>query len=555
MSKTKLHAHIPGLPQKSHEFRLGDSQIVYDDDKNAILIDGGEGDLWKKMLAFIKGNGLNHVTFILTHWHPDHDCALRAALESPDIIVDKIYAPPLWELRTIPDGVGEYRRGAQIIGLARDLGKAIVYPTAGKVLSIKVGAIRCWLWRRKVNKSDTVDYQVNNTSIQTYFPDLEYHTGGDMINAFAGYLRGHKKYKITGFKINHHGNSQKQEECELLEAAGAKICYYNDWEPKGVSIGGTSFTKYGAKNCKEHFVVLRPFWDIDITADGAGHVTWAQNGKKWTYDIDYGAAAKRAAAVIEKTQATVTRALRDMKTLYGMDVSFAQGTIDWDKAAKEIDFVILQCGYGQDRTSQDDKTFSQNAAECERLGIPYGIYLYSYAGSTSASAGEAAHALRLAKGRQLSLPIYDDLEETRYGSAAAGVMSVFGQKVEAAGYWAGLYTGEYYYNDHLGGVTRFTKWIAKYGANNGRMGNPPNVKSVAIWQYSSKGRISGVSGVVDINVMFDDLIKAVTGKDYIQAARDVWADKYGGGEERIKKLTAAGFDPRIVQHLVDRMTA
>ena len=550
MAKKKLHVHVPSLPQKTYEFARGDSQVVYDDDKNAILIDGGQGELFTKMAAFLKKKGIKHVTFVLTHWHPDHDCALRSALQSPDIIIDKIYAPPLWELNTIPDGVGEYRRGAQIIGLARELKKEIVYPAPNKVLAIKVGAIRCWLWRRKANSKDYVNYQVNNTSVHAYFPDIAYHTGGDMIDAFTEYLKRHKKYRIVGFKINHHGNSLDDEQSGLLKKNGAKICWYNDFEPKGVGIGETNFSKYGAGRAKRHFIVLRPFSDINIDTDGAGNVVWAQDGKKWVFPLDE--SKKSSVAVLEPSPKPV-QGFRDMREMFGVDVSYAQGKIDWDKAEKEIDFAILQCGYGQNQTSQDDKQFARNASECERLGIPYGIYLYSYAGNTTKAASEADHALRLAKGRQLSLPIYDDIEEQSIAGAAIGSMSVFGQKVEAAGYWAGLYAGEYYYNAHLGSVTRFSKWIAKYGPNNGKQNTPPNVSNVAIWQYSSRGKVSGINGYVDVNVMYTDLIKAVTGKDYIQAARDVWANKYGSGEERVRKLKEAGFDPRIVQHFVNRI--
>ena len=82
-----LHVYIPGLAQKSYEYRRGDSQVIYDDQKHAVLIDGGEGDLWSKMRAFLEKNGLKHVTFVLSHWHPDHDCGLRYALESSYVIV------------------------------------------------------------------------------------------------------------------------------------------------------------------------------------------------------------------------------------------------------------------------------------------------------------------------------------------------------------------------------------------------------------------------------------------------------------------------------------
>ena len=286
-----LHIHIPSLPQKGYEYRRGDSTIVYDDNKHCILIDGGEGDYWKQTRAYLEDKGLQHVTFVLSHWHPDHDCALRSALESSYVIVDKIYCPPIWELNTIPDGVGDYRRAAAIIGLARNLDKEIVYIPASKTQWIKVGSIRMWLWRRKATKADYVNYQVNNTSVACYFPDLAYWTMGDAITSDVNYFKSFKaKRPIIGFKMCHHGNAEGEADCETLKAAGAKICWYNDWEPKGVAIGGTSFSKYGAKNCNNHFVTLRPFSDITIQSDGKT-VTWKHGSQKWTYTIDGAAPA------------------------------------------------------------------------------------------------------------------------------------------------------------------------------------------------------------------------------------------------------------------------
>lgn len=540
-----LHIHIPSLPQTGHEYRRGDATIVYDDNKHAILIDGGEGDYWKQTRAYLEDKGLQHVTFVLSHWHPDHDCAIRSALESSYVIVDKIYCPPIWELQTIPDGVGDYRRAAAIIGLARELDKEIVYIPAAKTTWVKVGAIRMWLWRRKANKKDFVNYQTNNTSVSAYFPDLGYWSMGDAITTAEKYLRTYKHRKIIGFKIGHHGNACAESQCDLLEARGAKICFYNDWEPSGVGIGGTNFSKYGAKNCARYFVTLRPFHDIDIQSNGKT-VVWKQDGKTWTYSlVDEEKPAQDQAQTAPK--------LRDLSVPFGIDVSYAQGVIDWDKIAPKIDFAIIQCGYGQDRTSQDDKHFRRNVEACERLGIPYGIYLYSYAKNQTMAEGEARHAIRLAKGRQLSLPIYYDLEEKSLGDVAASNMRAFGKAIENAGYWCGVYSGEYYYNAHLKNVSAYTKWIARYNSNNGKHGTKPNVPNVAIWQYSSRGKVAGVSGYVDVNVAYVDLVKSVTGKDYIQAARDVWANKYGTGPERSAKLKAEGFDTRIVQHFVNRL--
>ena len=545
-----LHIHIPSLPQKSYEYRRGDSTVVYDDDKHAILIDGGEGDLWKKMRAFLESKELQHVTFVLSHWHPDHDCALRSALESSYVIVDKIYCPPIWELQTIPDGTGDYRRAAAIIGLARNLGKEIVYIPASKTQWIKVGSIRMWLWRRKASKADYVNYQVNNTSISAYFPDLAYWSMGDAITSDAAYFKSYKaERKVIGFKIPHHGNACGEDDCDTLEKSGAKICWYNDWEPSGCAIGGTNFSKYGAKNCARHFTTLRPFQDIDIQSNGKT-VVWKQGGKTWTFAL---VDEEKPQTPAQDPVQTAPK-LRDMAELFGIDTSYAN-VVDWDKVANEIDFAILQCGYGQDHTRQDDKLFKQSAEACERLGIPYGIYLYSYAKNSAMAEGEAKHALRLAKGRQLSLPIYYDLEEASLGGVAASNMRTFAKLIESAGYWCGVYSGEYYYSKNLSYITAYTRWIAQYNSNNGKATTKPSTANVAIWQYSSRGKVAGVSGNVDVNIMYVDLIKSVTGKDYIQAARDVWAGKYGTNDERTAKLKAEGFDPRIVQHFVNRLKA
>ena len=66
-----------------------------------------------------------------------------------------------------------------------------------------------------------------------------------------------------------------------------------------------------------------------------------------------------------------------------IDVSVHNGVIDWDKVkASGIGGVLMRCGYGSAIESQDDKMFKRNADECSRLGIPFGVYLYSYAKNT-----------------------------------------------------------------------------------------------------------------------------------------------------------------------------
>ena len=107
-----------------------------------------------------------------------------------------------------------------------------------------------------------------------------------------------------------------------------------------------------------------------------------------------------------------TKAYHANATRTGIDVSEHNGVINWEQVkASGIDFAIIRCGYGMDQTDQDDKQWVRNVTECERLGIPYGVYIYSYATNTERARSEAEHVLRLIQGRNLSYPVYFDMED------------------------------------------------------------------------------------------------------------------------------------------------
>lgn len=105
-------------------------------------------------------------------------------------------------------------------------------------------------------------------------------------------------------------------------------------------------------------------------------------------------------------------------TMKGVDVSYHNGTINWDKVkASDVDYAIIRCGYGQDFKSQDDKKWAENVRACVNKGIPFGVYLYSYATNTTKAASEAQHALRLLReqglaGTSLKFPVYYDMEDS-----------------------------------------------------------------------------------------------------------------------------------------------
>lgn len=186
----------------------------------------------------------------------------------------------------------------------------------------------------------------------------------------------------------------------------------------------------------------------------------------------------------------------------GMDVSEWQGEIDWAKAkADGIEYAVIRCGYGSDKTKYDDKYWEYNVSECERLGIPYGVYLYSYAEDLNDAKSEAEHTIRLLKGHHPSLPVYYDLEDKTVESAGKSMISQMAQtycdKVSAAGYRVGIYASRSWWTSYLNTATfdnsSWSKWIAEWGSKCNYS------QSYDMWQCTSTGSVNGVSGNVDLN--------------------------------------------------------
>ena len=212
------------------------------------------------------------------------------------------------------------------------------------------------------------------------------------------------------------------------------------------------------------------------------------------------------------TNKTYTATKESTKVLYKLvDLSHHNGTVDLAKVKKAGWHVILKCGEG---TSFTDGTFESRAKECERLGIPYGVYYYGRARNATAARAEAARCLRLLTGRKLSYPIYYDIEEASLGDVAGETSKAFCLAIEKAGHWAGIYSGDSYWQSHLIPVPgdRFTKWVARYGVDDGEPSYKPVTKRADIWQYSSKGTVPGVSGVCDVNNVYRDFPAIIAGK-------------------------------------------
>lgn len=254
-----------------------------------------------------------------------------------------------------------------------------------------------------------------------------------------------------------------------------------------------------------------------------------------------------------------------------VDVSTFQGEIDWNTAKHHIDGAIIRCGYGDDDVSQDDKYFERNISECERLNIPHGIYLYSYASTEAHMQSEVKHILRLVKGRKLQFPIYIDLEDASLRPHFnAKLFCKMGQQMEDAGYWFGVYANLDWFRNTIGNsLDRFTRWVAQYNTTLDTYGD--------MWQYTSQGSVPGIgTGCVDMNKCYRDFPteiekKALSsaassstlsapssaagmGKKSVEAvAGEVIAGKWGNSSEREKRLKTAGYNYEEVQSRVNKM--
>ncbi len=185
----------------------------------------------------------------------------------------------------------------------------------------------------------------------------------------------------------------------------------------------------------------------------------------------------------------------------GVDVSEHNGRIDWEAMrADGIDFAILRCGYGMDYTSQDDDYWEYNVSECERLDIPYGVYLYSYATSTSRASSEADHALRLLQGHNPQMPVFYDLEESSMASTSnrsllASMAQTFCDTLTDAGYEAGVYANLNWWNNYLTDSTfnYWERWVAQYNYRCDYSG------AYATWQCTSSGSANGTRTSLDFD--------------------------------------------------------
>ena len=234
--------------------------------------------------------------------------------------------------------------------------------------------------------------------------------------------------------------------------------------------------------------------------------------------------------------------------MYGIDISKHNGDINLEPYRGQ--FVIIRAGYGN--FTKDEK-FARNVIECKRLGIPFGVYLYSYALNADEAKEEAHALLKVLEPikNEIKVGVWFDMEDAdgykkKHGfkfihENISAICYAFAKTIEDAGYYSGIYTSSSWLPYIKPECDRFDKWVASWGTNNGQLQNNTS-EFGTLHQYTSKP--------IDKNIMYADISrydmnkKNTSTKNPLDAftngelADKVIAGEFGAGDERKNALGA-----------------
>lgn len=232
----------------------------------------------------------------------------------------------------------------------------------------------------------------------------------------------------------------------------------------------------------------------------------------------------------------------------GIDISKHNGNIDFNKLKGNVDFVMVRTSFG---FFNEDSKYKEYITGLENVGIPYGLYHYSYARNLDEAKKEADGFLNIAKQYNPSYPLVIDMEDTDGWKASNGnpsndmyvqICEYFCKRVEEAGYYAMIYANKNWFENKLNDsrLDRFDKWLAQWSSK------PTYNKPFGMWQYTSDGNMLGISGRVDMNIAYKDykaIINASTPTQPIEKAGDQIL-RIGSIVRIDKLLTVTGVDAK-----------
>ena len=205
---------------------------------------------------------------------------------------------------------------------------------------------------------------------------------------------------------------------------------------------------------------------------------------------------------------SVTGALVTTSGVLGIDVSKWNGDIDWNAVKNSgVNYVIIRCGYRGSSTGAliEDPKFKANIKGATSSGLKVGVYFFSQATSEVEAVEEASMVLSLIKGYNISYPVFLDVEpsggrgDSISKEVRTSVINAFCQTISNSGYASGVYANKTWLESKFstGNLSSSCKiWLAQYAAQ------PTYGGKYNMWQYTSKGKVNGISGDVDMNLSY-----------------------------------------------------
>ena len=201
----------------------------------------------------------------------------------------------------------------------------------------------------------------------------------------------------------------------------------------------------------------------------------------------------------------------------GIDVSVWQGVIDWKSVkAAGVQFAIIRSSSGP----RVDKLFDFNITEAQKAGILVGVYHYCYAMNPEEAREEARHFIETIKPYRIDYPVmfdFEDNSQTKLGKEMlTDIAEAFLSEIKNAGYYPMIYSYRNWLENNLD-MDRLAEYdvaLAEWNVTTQKYTRP-----YGIWQYSCKGRISGIEGDVDLDICYKDYAKLIREGGYNHLAQ------------------------------------
>lgn len=358
-----------------------------------------------------------------------------------------------------------------------------------------------------------------------------------IINIISPTLKVHDKYKISEFieitngelldeVIDTNKLGEGKKEIYYLNEKNKKVKTYIEYtvidDVPPIIIGGNTTTiKKGYREPLEYIFVSADNYDRNPKREIIGEYDVNKVGQ-YTLTLKVTDSSNNVTTkdfvlnVVEKlpTYTSNTRTNyedifkkhKNENTKIGLDISEWQGNIDFDKLFENnVEFVILRVGYqkGFDGEYKIDPYFEKNIKKLNELNIPVGVYFYTYATTTDEARKQALWVIDKIKDYNISLPVVFDFESWSYFPTLKlsiydinEVARTFLNTIKDNGYSAMNY-GSKYFLEYIWDIDEYPVWLAHYIEQTNYKGE------YVMWQLCENGKIDGIKGNVDINVLYD----------------------------------------------------